>query len=81
LYVAGYETIIVVYLNQHGFYHPDSFPGCTLINLYPSETLGDFRTGTLNFSAKKIESMIRQGYADTIKATDYLEELRALIAK
>lgn len=81
LYEAGYDTLIVVYLNQHGFYSPEAFPGCTLINLIPSVSLGDFRTGTLNFSAEKIDSLIKQGYDDTINTLDQMEKLRTLIAK
>ena len=58
-----------------------TFPGCTLINLIPSVSLGDFRTGTLNFSAEKIDSLIKQGYDDTINTLDQMEKLRTLIAK
>lgn len=79
LYEAGYETIIAVYLSKQGFHSASDFPNATIINLVPSISLGDFRTGTLNFSDQKIDSMIEQGYDDTIRAAHRLMAFQKLI--
>lgn len=79
LYDAGYQVIIVVYLSRINIYPSNYFPNATIINLIPSKSLGDFRTGTLNFSDQKIDWLIEQGYEDTLRATHKIMAFQKII--
>ncbi len=44
----------------------DWFYGLELIPIIPSKSLGNFITGTLNFTTRKANRLISEGYEDTL---------------
>ncbi len=65
LYKKGAETIIAVSLDNNT--QIKKFPNADIRLIKPSKDLGDFFTGTMNFSKDKLERMMLLGYSDTLK--------------
>lgn len=64
LYDAGYDTIIVVYLDEKGHKDKRFYPEAKIIEISPRGGLGNFLGGALNFYEDSIEQMIEKGYQE-----------------
>lgn len=67
LYNYGVEYIIVVHLNRHTFIDKKLYPHAKIIEIVPSENLGDLIKGTMDFTATGAEERIELGYRDAKK--------------
>ncbi|MBE5906820.1 MAG: patatin-like phospholipase family protein [Lachnospiraceae bacterium] len=64
VYDMGIRTIIVVYLGKEDRIVKEEFPGAHIIEIEPSEELGDLVNGTLDFSASGSKRRLNAGYKD-----------------
>ncbi len=64
LYENDYNVIIVVYLDDKGHHDYRLYQGSYFIEISPRVSIGNFRNGVLNFSADKIDELIKRGYED-----------------
>ena len=63
----GYKNIIVVKLNKNYYdFHTldEKYPEVNIVVIEPSEDLGDFINGTINFYDDKIDESVKKGYQD-----------------
>lgn len=67
LYNYGVEYIIVVHLDRYSFIDRSLYPEAKIIEIVPSETLGGFFKGTLEFTAEGAKRRIELGYHDAKK--------------
>ncbi|WP_461613119.1 patatin-like phospholipase family protein [Clostridium sp. Marseille-QA1073] len=67
LYEAGYKKIIAVHLKKGYIIDKEPFPGLEIIEIIPSEPIGDFFNGTLDFSLENSLKRMELGYKDTVK--------------
>ena len=67
IYDTGVEYIIVVHLSRDSFVDRSKYPNATIIEIVPSEDLGNMLTGTLDFSADGAASRMALGYEDIKK--------------
>ncbi|HCQ91031.1 MAG TPA: hypothetical protein DIU45_16645, partial [Clostridium sp.] len=67
LYEAGYKKIIAVHLKKGYIIDKEPFPGLEIIEIIPSEPIGDFFNGTLDFSLENALKRMELGYKDTVK--------------
>lgn len=65
---TGIRKFLVVHLSHKGQLDPEDFPDARVVQLNPSENLGNFITGTLNFDPDTIQRNIALGYGDMERA-------------
>ncbi|MDE6425302.1 MAG: patatin-like phospholipase family protein [Ruminococcus sp.] len=71
LYDNGYRNIIVVHLKrEYNISNQDYMKDANIINIFPSRSLGNFLTGTLNLNPVKVQADMELGYRDTAKYRD-----------
>lgn len=68
IYDMGIENIIVVHLGQENILNREAFPNSRLIEIVPSEDLGNALTGTMDFTSSGSEKRIQLGYEDAKRA-------------
>lgn len=66
LYDAGFTKIIVVKLKKEDDKYAELFPNAKISVLNPSQELGGFLDGALNFYASSIDEKWSQGYLDML---------------
>lgn len=64
VYDTGVENIIVVHLSQETLVDKSRYGNSRIIEIVPSDNLGDAVTGTLDFTPEGAERRIQMGYAD-----------------
>lgn len=64
----GLKTVIIIQLDSAA--QKMELENYRIVNLIPSEDLGDAFEGTLNFSNEKINHLIELGYQDTIRTLE-----------
>ncbi|WP_283591665.1 patatin-like phospholipase family protein [Clostridium butanoliproducens] len=74
LYEAGYKKIIAVHLKKGYIIDKKPFPDLKIIEIVPSEPIGEFFNGTLDFSLENSLKRMELGYKDAVKA---IRELRS----
>ena len=77
LYQHGFRRLIVVHLSREVPVDRNRFPNCDIIEITPSDDLGDLFSGTMNFNQQKLQYLIDQGFRD---AYQFLEPLRHIHA-
>lgn len=65
IYDMGIENILVVHLNRETIIDKSQYPNSKIIEIVPSEDLGNALTGTLNFTSDGSSKRLQLGYADT----------------
>lgn len=58
------KDIIVVHLNKNEKTNKRKYPGCNIIDIYPSVDMGKMKDGILNFDAERACENINIGYFD-----------------
>ena len=64
VYKTGVNTIIVIHLSQDCLLDKEKFPNAKIIEIVPSEDLGNILTGTLDFGSEGSSTRIKLGYED-----------------
>ncbi len=72
LYIQGYKDIIIVYLSPNDKINKSKYSNLNIIEIIPSNDLGNLITGTFDFSQKHAIARIEQGYKDTINMKEQL---------
>ncbi|SCC52679.1 patatin-like phospholipase family protein [Bacillus wiedmannii] len=67
LYKTGYRNIIVVHCNPDELFSYDSYPDANIIEIVPSQSIGKFVNGTLDFTRQGSLYRMKQGYEDAIR--------------
>ncbi|HFJ9404231.1 TPA: patatin-like phospholipase family protein [Bacillus paranthracis] len=67
LYKTGYRNIIVVHCNPDELLSYDSYPDANIIEIVPSQSIGRFVDGTLDFTRQGSLYRMKQGYEDAIR--------------
>lgn len=67
LYEKGYRKLIAVLLSDHAEIPEEEFPGAEFLVIRPSESIGDFFDGTLDFSPEGVRRRMGLGYADALR--------------
>ncbi len=70
LYDMGIKNILVIHLDQSQRVNREDFPNAHIFEVTPSVDLGNFFTGSLNFSAETVRQHIQQGYLDMRQVLD-----------
>lgn len=81
VYETGVENIIVVHLNRETIIDRSLYPGTNIIEIVPSEELGNTINGTLDFSASGAKQRIDVGYEDAQKVLQPMLEMLILSFK
>lgn len=82
LYDNGLRHIIVCGLNPNSRKNLSAYKDADFIEIYPSVSLGDLVTGTLNFSANDTKFRMLLGYKDALRALKvYFEKDPAYISQ
>ena len=85
LYDMEIENIIVVHLKQDEIINKDVYPNSRIIEIIPSQDLGNALTGTLDFTLDGLQKRAQLGYEDTKRVLQpmidmlYLKEERQKI--
>lgn len=80
LYDNGIEDIVVVHLDRETVIDKSKYPNAKIIEIVPSEDLGNLKNGTLDFSPEGSRERIELGYADAKKALKPFVEMCQLSA-
>lgn len=72
----GCDLLFVVLLKAKDINHLNIYTDTPIIPIIPSCFLGDFKTGTMNFTQKEVSWKIELGYKDTIKMLSGLKAIR-----
>lgn len=64
VYDSGIETIFVVHLGRETLIDKEKFPNAKIIEIIPSENLGNMLEGTLDFSSEGAAHRLQLGYQD-----------------
>lgn len=75
VYDTGVENIIVVHLNRETVIDKSTFPDSNIIEIVPSEELGNTINGTLDFSSYGAKHRIDVGYEDAKKVLQPMLEM------
>ncbi len=75
VYDAGVENIIVVHLSQDTVVDREQFPGAKIIEIVPSEDLGNALTGTLDFSPEGASYRLELGYKEAKRVMQPMVEM------
>lgn len=67
LYEKGYRKLIVVLLSDHAEIPQEEFPDAEFLVIRPSESIGDFFDGTLDFSPEGVRRRMELGFADALR--------------
>ncbi|MGF9853149.1 patatin-like phospholipase family protein [Bacillus paramobilis] len=67
LYKTGYRNIIVVHCNPDELFSYDSYPDANILEIVPSQSIGKFVDGTLDFTRQGSLYRMKQGYEDAIR--------------
>ncbi|MGK8688617.1 patatin-like phospholipase family protein [Bacillus cereus] len=67
LYKTGYRNIIVVHCNPDELFSYDSYPDANILEIVPSQSIGKFLDGTLDFTRQGSLYRMKQGYEDAIR--------------
>ena len=70
VYDKGIMKIIVVHLRQDNYINKWKFPDAEIIEIFPSEDLGNALTGTLDFTAEGSARRMQLGYMDARRILD-----------
>lgn len=81
VYDTGVENIIVIHLSQDTAIDKKVYSGSNIIEIVPSEDLGNAVTGTLDFTADGSYKRIEIGYADAKRIMQPLLEMLELNAE
>lgn len=73
LYEAGYKKIIAVHLRKGYIIDKNPFPGLKIIEIIPSESIGEFFKGVLDFSPENSLKRMELGYKDAVKVIKELK--------
>lgn len=73
IYDMGIRKIIVVELHQGRNIDYDAYPDTEFLFIEPSESLGDFVDGTLDFTQSGVKWRRELGYYDTIKILERIK--------
>ncbi len=77
LHEAGLRHLVVVALHKDAVINACEYPGAEILPIIPSVDLGDFFSGTLDFTARGAVRRIEAGYADARRVLEwYLTEPR-----
>lgn len=78
LYQHGFRRLIVVHLSKEVPVDRTRFPGCDIIEITPSDDLGNLFTGTMNFNQQQLQSHIEQGFRDAYQVLEPLHHIYAV---
>ncbi|MED3396734.1 MULTISPECIES: patatin-like phospholipase family protein [Bacillus cereus group] len=78
LYKEGYRNIIVVHCNPDEILSYDPYPDANIIEIVPSQSIGEFVDGTLDFTRKGSLYRMKQGYEDAIRILQPIYEMGKL---
>lgn len=74
LYIEGIRHFIVVGLSDETEIPYEKYPDAEFILIRPEESIGDFITGTLDFSQSGAKTRMELGYIDAIRRLEFAEE-------
>lgn len=74
LYIEGIRHFIVVGLSEETEIPYEKFPDAEFLLIRPEESLGDFITGTLDFTKSGAKTRMELGYIDAIRRLEFAEE-------
>lgn len=74
LYIEGIRHFIVVGLSEETEIPYEKYPDAEFILIRPEESIGDFITGTLDFSKSGAKTRMELGYIDAIRRLEFAEE-------
>ena len=76
LYDNGYRNIIVVHLKKdYDMSNQAYMNDANIINIFPSGSLGNFLTGTLNLNPVKVQADMELGYRDAAEHRDAIANM------
>ncbi|MDE6834826.1 MAG: patatin-like phospholipase family protein [Ruminococcus sp.] len=76
LYDNGCRNIIVVHLKrEYNMSNQNYMSDANIINIFPSRSLGNFLTGTLNLNPAKVQADMELGYKDTAQHRDNIANM------
>lgn len=76
LYESGYRNIIAVHLRRdYDMSNQYNMRDANIINIFPSRSLGNFLTGTLNLNSMKVQNDIELGYRDAAQYRDKIADM------
>lgn len=78
LYRCGFRRLIVVHLSREVPVDRDRFPDCDIIEITPSDNLGDIFSGTMNFNQQKLQLLIEQGFRDAYQVLEPLRHIHSI---
>lgn len=81
VYDTGVENIIVVHLSQDSIINKSEYSKARIIEIVPSEDLGNVVTGTLDFSEIGSAKRLQLGYLDAKKIMEPMIELLLMNAE
>lgn len=78
IYNAGFDIIIVVHLNRTHIIDNCKYPNAQILEIFPQEDLGGFKTGVLDFTPESTRGRMKQGYKDAKKILEPIYEMGIL---
>lgn len=81
IYRLGCDIIIVVHLSPSVLINQDDFAGAKIFEIVPSQSLGSFINGTLDFSLAGIRKRIDLGYQDGLRIADMVRSFAMVQVK
>lgn len=77
VYQRGCDTILVVHLKMGVQVEPRLYPGARIVDIFPSEPLGNMITGNLDYKPANARWRMELGYRDAMAQLRDLRSLRA----
>jgi len=74
VYDEGCDVIFVVHLDRTPINNA-LYPGATLIHIVPSENVGEFLDGVMDFNPENVRWRIEIGYRDALRTLDALRDV------
>lgn len=71
LYIEGIRHFIVVGLSEYSSIPMERFPDAEFLLIKPEESIGDFITGTLDFSSSGAKKRMELGYVDALRRLEF----------
>ena len=75
IYDLGYKKIIVVHLRHNSIIDERLFPGVKILQIRPTQDIGNFLSGIVDFSVEGVKRRIECGYNDTMRLKQQFIEL------
>lgn len=81
IYEMGIEYILVIHLSQDSLIDKSEYPNSKIIEIVPSEDLGNTLTGTLDFTPDGSYKRLELGYSDAKKVIQPMFDMLMLTAE